>query len=152
MSKNQKPIEAHQFILNSPEPPLAQGEVRDFIMANPSPPPWGPEMEQEIRARLTADGFHVGRCQCLGTHPVVAIKLRGRPEMEIREMRRRIRKLAKDLGHRAPSGGLSITGEQIVSRNSKQPTCVSICSWSVPQKSSCCHDQQHNAEHERRNS
>lgn len=89
---------------------LGDDFVRAFITANPSPPRWGPEMEQELRDRLTADGFHVSRCQCLETHPVVAIRLRGPAELEIREMRQRIRKLAKDLGHRAPPGGMAITG------------------------------------------
>ena len=79
-------------------------------MANPGPPPWGPMMEQELRDRLTADGFHVTRCECLETHPVVALRLRGPVELTDREVRRRIRRLANDLGHRAPAGGMAITG------------------------------------------
>ena len=67
-------------------------------------------MEQELRERLAAAGLTVTRCQCLETHPVVALRLNGPAELELRELKRRIRKLAKDLGHRAPPGGMAITG------------------------------------------
>jgi hypothetical protein len=85
--------------------------VRQFIMENPAPPPWGPLMAREIRDRLTAVGFHVSRCSCVEEHPVVAITLRGPTDLTVQQMRRCIRKLAKDLGHCATPGGMAIVGQ-----------------------------------------
>src|SRR5438067_2478321 len=90
-----------QFIIAQPVRP-ADVSAREFIMQNPAPPAWGPAMQEAIRESLSADGFHVTRCECLQTHPVIAIRPRGPVELEIQEMRQRIRKLAKDLGHYAP--------------------------------------------------
>jgi hypothetical protein len=110
MSKRKNPIEPSKLIVS--EPAVQGGNlVKEFIMScPPHPPEWGPAMQEAVKEGLSAAGFTVARCDLLMTHPVVAVKLRGPEEVEIREMRRCIRKLAKDLGHRAPSGGMAITG------------------------------------------
>jgi len=50
-----------RFIVNSPVLPLSQEEIRSYVLQNDLPPQWGPQMEQEIRERLTPDGFHVSK-------------------------------------------------------------------------------------------
>lgn len=100
---------ARQFILAQPSPP-DENLVRHFILEAPLPPKWGPEMERALRDALVCAGFSVRKCRCLEEHRVVAIRLRGQIEWTIRQVRRRIREVAVDLGYRAPASGMAITG------------------------------------------
>jgi len=94
-----------RFIFRQPERPADNFE-REFIMQNPAPPPWGPEMEQEFRDRLTANGFHVTRCSCVEEHSVLQLRMGGAVQLTPQEVTRRIRTLARELGQRITSRGL----------------------------------------------
>ncbi len=84
--------------------------VRQFIFEHPHAG-WGPELESAIRDGFVEAGCKVAGCSCLETHAVVRIRLRSpQPELELREVKRRIRALAKAFGYRAPADGMAITG------------------------------------------
>jgi hypothetical protein len=106
------PMDARQFIMNGPNlPARADGDlVRRFIMETPLPPAWGPTMEQALRDALVGAGFSVRRCRCLEEHRVISLRLRGATELTLRQVKRRIREVAQDLGYSAPAGGMAITG------------------------------------------
>ncbi len=91
-------------------PPPEDDFVRQFIMSNPSPPPWRPHTEAALRESLTGAGFKVTRSECLETQPVVALRLRGPLEMTERDLRRCIRRVVRELGCRAPAGGMAVGG------------------------------------------
>ena len=84
--------------------------VKDFIMAQPPPPPeWGPPMERELRDRLTAAGFKVTTCRCFEEHPVVQLRMRCAVEVTTKEVVRCIRAVAENLSYRLPRGGMTVT-------------------------------------------
>src|SRR5713101_6719797 len=90
-AKLTKPFNPHQFILHSPSRPLAQEEVREFVLQHDFPLPWGPSMESELKNHLTALGFQKVWCQCLETHRVARIRMKcgasePPPAIEIRRL------------------------------------------------------------------
>src|SRR5260370_2833827 len=96
-----------EFILNQ-ETPQDEGFVKQFIMScPPRPPEWGPLMEQELRARLTENGFHVTRGSCVAEHPVLQLRMRGSAELTTQDVTRRIRTLVREVGHRITSRAFS---------------------------------------------
>src|SRR6266436_2477933 len=110
MPKPTKPIEPHQFIWNSPGRPLAQEEVREFVLQHDFPPPWGPSMESELKSHLTSSGFQKVWCQCLETHRVARIRMTcgaGEPPPAA-EIRRLLRKVARALGSPVSRGGMNV--------------------------------------------
>ena len=85
-----------------PEPGGASpptGFVRAFILANPRPA-WGRALERQLREDLTASGFTVTRLTCLAQHPVVRVRMRGPAGIQLREVRRRLRRVIRGLGEK----------------------------------------------------
>ncbi len=78
--------------------PEREGFAKAFILAN-GLPVWGPPLEQALREGLSAAEFRVTRCVCLLEHPIVRIRMRGRPGISLREVRRQIRRAVKFIGY-----------------------------------------------------
>src|SRR6266852_3574819 len=110
MAKPTKPIEPHQFIRNSPSRPLAQADVREFVLENDFPPPWGASMEAHLTSHLAALGFQKIWCQCQEVHTIVRIRMNcgvGEPR-PVAELKRLLRKVARALGSPVSRGGMNV--------------------------------------------
>ena len=107
--------------------------VRAFIMQHDFAG-WGPGLEGLLSEALTAAGIVVDQCLSLPEHPVMRVRLRCSPELELRAIKRRIRKVTKSLGYRVPVSGMAITGHNgkfggafvMESQFGRQPGCSEI--------------------------
>lgn len=110
MQKRKRPIKPRRFILNSPGRPLAQEEVREFVLQHDFPPTWGPLLESELKSCLTALGYEKIWCQCQEIHRIVRMRMSyGAGAMPpAAAIKRLLRRVARELGCPVTRRGMNV--------------------------------------------